>query len=584
MRNLLGCLLVCLVSVGCASTSVDRLQPAIGCLEPEGAGDYRFVVMGDNRPWGQSEDPVPQNEYFSDNIARANQSGADFAIVVGDLILGYVNDVVLINKEWDAYDKACEKFKIPFISVVGNHDVWNKQSQDIFRKRFGRLYFSWEHKGCHFIALDTEIVGEMNKITGKQLAWLKNDLKHAAGTRRIFVFMHKPLWKANWGKGPSENQWNRDVHPLLAKHGVDTVFAGHEHVYCLHPTRDDVRYVVTGGAGAELESPNRLGGGFFHFLTVDVAGADTPIRVITPKGEVPVDYVTPEKIAALNNGLEIQPLEYVPEGGSFSLKMRVLNPTDSPAKAELHWHTDGSSWSVADLTKTIPARGHEWFEVPVQLAGRMFPLPHADIELVRDDCRLYGWGAVVPPINPGIARPIPEWNVAGPFATAFSSFEELEDVETVQDYLDATAEYKVPVAAAGEIDLTATYNGKGGKKVAWQTVRSEGQYGQIDLDKLYHDDLALACAVSYIYAPEAGTYDFLAGSDDGVVVTINGAEVWRKHVLRSLKPDEDMFSSKLKKGWNVVVLKVMELRGGWGFAFRVVDPGHTLRFSLRQGE
>ncbi len=73
--------------------------------------------------------------------------------------------------------------------------------------------------------LDSEDQRAPSRIAGAQLAWLKEDLAAAKG-KRIFVFLHQPLWREE-GLEFSATDWGRHVHPLLAQAGVDTVFAGH---------------------------------------------------------------------------------------------------------------------------------------------------------------------------------------------------------------------------------------------------------------------------------------------------------------------------------------------------------------------
>jgi len=372
----------------CGTCSASARQEAFeqNAFQPKGTENFRFVVMGDNRPHGGAKDIVTQNGYFLGNIGRANAADADFVVLAGDLILGRAGKANLISQKWDAYDKACKLFDMPYVSVAGNHDIWDKRSQRIWQERYGPLWFSWDHKGCHFIALNSEVVGQTNKITGLQLKWLKDDLENAASARRIFVFLHKPLWA---GK---QNQWNTVVHPLLAKYGVDTVFGAHCHQYTLCPTKDGVRYVITGGAGAEL-SGQELAGGFYHFLNVDVTGNTSDYKIITASGELPADCVTTQGVKKLKNAIKVEPLTKLPKTGPITIRVSVPNPTNRPVRALLVSNAGGSSWNIQTGQTIIPPKSRKTIIAKVAYKNA-FPLPRSitvklvDMNITRT---LFSW-------------------------------------------------------------------------------------------------------------------------------------------------------------------------------------------------
>jgi hypothetical protein len=537
------------------------------------AGDFRFVVMGDSRPWWQGEDIITQNEHFLANIDRANASRADFVVNVGDLIHGYTTNAELITQQWDAYDKACERFKIPYISVIGNHDVWDGQSQHIWQKRYGPLYFSWDHKGCHFIALCSEIVGQMQTITGRQLAWLREDLQKAALARRIFVFLHQPLWAYSPASGQTTNQWNSDVHPLLVRYGVDSVFAGHWHQYILCPTRDGVRYVVTGGAGAELGDAYELAGAFFHFVTVDVAGKSSQMKVVTPKGQLAPDCVTTQQIENLGKAIHIEPMRRLPRDGNILLPIHVTNPTAQPAKAILQWDVNGTSWQGDEAEILIPAGAKKTIVARAKYQT-LFPLPEARVELVDGKRALFGWQFLKQALGfSKFGRFVRQWNVVGPFGLGID--------EIKGEFLELSIpQWQNPLPPERAVDLKASYIGKADKQIAWRLAEAN-QNGHIDLNRLFGgENNALACAVAYIYCSTAGMFPLAVGSDDSIAVQINGKSVWRNHVLRGANPDADMFITELKKGWNEVLVKVLDHTDEWGFYFRIIDPNNSLKFSL----
>jgi 3',5'-cyclic AMP phosphodiesterase CpdA len=58
--------------------------------------------------------------------------------------------------------------------MAGEHDAALGEGE-AFQKLFGKLHYTFDHKGVHFIVLDN--VSDAAAIVGaKQLAWLKADL------------------------------------------------------------------------------------------------------------------------------------------------------------------------------------------------------------------------------------------------------------------------------------------------------------------------------------------------------------------------------------------------------------------------
>jgi len=58
--------------------------------------------------------------------------------------------------------------------LAGEHDA-SLDEGEAFQKFFGKLHYTFDHKGVHFIVLDN--VSDPSAIVGdKQLAWLKTDL------------------------------------------------------------------------------------------------------------------------------------------------------------------------------------------------------------------------------------------------------------------------------------------------------------------------------------------------------------------------------------------------------------------------
>lgn len=136
--------------------------------------------------------------------------------------------------------------------MVGEHD-WYLDMGEGWRKHFGKDTYSFDHKGVHFVVLNSVIVedywtgpkltpmermlamAQLDNPNGRpftvgdaQRDWLKNDLAKVAKDTPLVVFSHSPLYKIY----KAWNFWTDDaeqVQALLAPFKTVTVIHGHTH-------------------------------------------------------------------------------------------------------------------------------------------------------------------------------------------------------------------------------------------------------------------------------------------------------------------------------------------------------------------
>lgn len=292
--GVVAALLVLINGVGIA-------QPPAGCSvdqqlakladnpgSKDSARPFKFIVLGDNQTPRHFKGPIMagtmkpfQTEPFKQIIAEANILQPAFVVNVGDLILGYTAPEI-IQASWDDYLSTIAASERPFISVSGNHDVFNTTAERIWLERMGPLYYSFNFGNSHFVVLnsqESEVQGKSDlcSFSVEQLAWLKADLEAQRNAQHIFVFLHKPFFAM-----PADKIGNwAEVHNLLKQYPVRAVFAGHQHRYCKFDLLDGIQYIVTGGAGTELFGLPKQG--FFnHYLLVEVDGAKMHYAVVKP--------------------------------------------------------------------------------------------------------------------------------------------------------------------------------------------------------------------------------------------------------------------------------------------------------------
>jgi 3',5'-cyclic-AMP phosphodiesterase len=142
--------------------------------------------------------------------------------------------------------------KQPIHMMVGEHD-WYFDMGEKWRAMFGKDTYSFDHKGVHFVVLNSVIVedywtapkltpmqrmkamaqldnphGRPFTVGEPQRDWLKNDLAKLAKDTPVLVFSHSPLYKLYkpW------NFWTDDaeeVQALLQPFSNVTVIHGHTH-------------------------------------------------------------------------------------------------------------------------------------------------------------------------------------------------------------------------------------------------------------------------------------------------------------------------------------------------------------------
>jgi hypothetical protein len=310
-----------------------------------------------------------------------------------------------------------------------------------------------------------------------------------------------------------------------------------------------------------------------------------PPPVVAPVAPAAPAAPSPEALAAaqaeaLKNALTVDPVEGIAKDGRVVIRAHLKNPTAGEIRPVLSWDGQGTWWQGEKATMSpVPPGGEGTIEVQAKIGDRVYPLPRARIELAEGRQKLCGWDFLDRAMA-AVAPLVREWNIAGPFDLGMPGKAADDNDEKALYLKGPLAGWENPLPPEKGVDPAATYAGKDGKSVRWQTVKAD-RTGLVTLGSVGQTPWAVACAVVYIYSPEARSYRFSAGSNDSLRVRINGKEVWKKHAVRGATADQDAFSADLKEGWNEVLLKLAHRAGEWGFYFRVIDPQRQLKFALK---
>ena len=80
----------------------------------------------------------------------------EFVMSVGDLIEGYTEDTVELERQWEEFEGFVDQLEMPFFYVPGNHDITNKVMQDLWKEHFGPTHYHFVYKDVLFLCLDSE--------------------------------------------------------------------------------------------------------------------------------------------------------------------------------------------------------------------------------------------------------------------------------------------------------------------------------------------------------------------------------------------------------------------------------------------
>ncbi len=200
------------------------------------AEDFYFVQLSDTH-WGFEGPAVNPDAGGTLEKAVAAVNGLDeqpdFVVFTGDLTHTTDDDKVRRERMKRFQDIASHLNVKSVHYLAGEHDA-SLDEGEAFQTFFGKLHYTFDHKGVHFVVLDN--VSDPSAIVGdKQLAWLKADLKKLHRDTPIVVLTHRPLFDL----APDWDWTTRDgaqVIDALMPYPNVTVFYGHIHQEHHHAT------------------------------------------------------------------------------------------------------------------------------------------------------------------------------------------------------------------------------------------------------------------------------------------------------------------------------------------------------------
>jgi len=204
-------------------------------------GGFYFVQISDIHIGGFTPVHVPGKTILDLAAEDIRKLGApiEFVLATGDLTNSSKDE------EFERYKRGASSFGVPVYNCIGRHDCLAPDSPSLplflfgktpWRRHLGPTYYSFDHKGVHFVVLDPYIRDHSGRVTlkipPKQMDWLKTDLERAKG-KPIIVAMHPPLWRdPKTGKffEPWDQKSASELLSLLRGHKVIACLSGYFHM------------------------------------------------------------------------------------------------------------------------------------------------------------------------------------------------------------------------------------------------------------------------------------------------------------------------------------------------------------------
>lgn len=228
--------------------------------QPHSAHGFSFIFFTDTHLEPELNAPEGVHKCFSEFSGLP----VDFAVCGGDLIYdGLAVDTARAHLQWNLFEATSEAIHVPVHYTLGNHDVFGllpksgilpsdpEYGKKAFEDRYGPTHYSFDHKGWHFVVLDSIGLHPNRTYTGEvgdaQIEWLKANLEKVGKSVPTIIVTHIPLVtgavayvsRQDWMKRTPDvgNLVNTlmvtdatEVIEVLLNYNVRCVLQGHTHI------------------------------------------------------------------------------------------------------------------------------------------------------------------------------------------------------------------------------------------------------------------------------------------------------------------------------------------------------------------
>ena len=262
-------------------------------LEPEAwesAPDrVRFAAIGDNGSGGRQA------------MAVARQMAATYGVAPFSFV-SLLGDICYYGSFEERYHDVFQRPMLPLLDAgvsfelaIGNHDDDLRHTDEGTEEIEAELrlletpnaYYRTSHGPVDLFYVDSSVPGVFGPDSKTQWEWLDDELAASVNQWKV-VLLHHPLYSS--GRHGSTYGAREVLEPILRRHHVDLVLAGHDHDYERTHPQHGITHVVSGG-GCKTTSVGRsdftaAAASLLQFLLVDVVDDLLVGRCITVDGAI----------------------------------------------------------------------------------------------------------------------------------------------------------------------------------------------------------------------------------------------------------------------------------------------------------
>jgi 3',5'-cyclic AMP phosphodiesterase CpdA len=248
-----------------------------------------FAAIGDNGSGGRQA------------MAVAARMARTYELLPYGLV-SLLGDIVYYGPIRDRFDDVFLRPMAPLIDAgvdfqlaVGNHDGGLNHSDESLAEIEDQLaylgtparHYASSRGPVDFFILDSSSPALYGPGSATQLEWLDDTLASSTRQWRI-VTLHHPVYSS--GRHGSDPRAHQLLEPILVRHKVDLVLAGHDHHYERTVPVNGITHIVSGG-GCKITRvvPSRfsaVAASVLEFLHFEITGDRLVGRAILPDGRV----------------------------------------------------------------------------------------------------------------------------------------------------------------------------------------------------------------------------------------------------------------------------------------------------------
>jgi predicted phosphodiesterase len=270
------------------STGDPRSNRPFSLMLPNKEGAVRFLVIGDT-----GTGTTKQNELAKVMLRYRQSFPFEFVLMLGDNMYGSEKAVDYKQKFENVYRPLLDQ-KVKFYAALGNHDDSNQRFYEFFNME-GQEYYRFKKGNVSFYSLNS------NYMDKKQVDWFNDELAKDASPWKIAYFHHPPY--SSGGAHGSDTKLRQIVEPIFVNHGVNVVFAGHEHFYERIKPQNGIYYFISGSGGKLRKGDVRKGSSLtakaydddMSFMLIEVDEKEMHFQVVSRTGATVDSGVIPHQ-------------------------------------------------------------------------------------------------------------------------------------------------------------------------------------------------------------------------------------------------------------------------------------------------